>query len=139
MLSRENGILKNKLTSPNGNVNGLQQEVCNLEGEANILKRANEKLILKNKKLVENTTIAKFSKYVENLKHENDTLHTVLNKKFKENKHLGLLKCCKHSSNKGVLGFNDDATHSNPNPKSIILLYLKRKSITMHQPLNREK
>lgn len=38
-LLKENDILKNKLTSSNNDVKGLQQEVSNLEEKLNILKK----------------------------------------------------------------------------------------------------
>lgn len=72
-----------------------------MEEKLNILERENENLVLKNKRLLENTAIDEDVKRVELLKWENDTLHKVLRRTFEGNKHLDLLiKGCKHSFNK---------------------------------------
>lgn len=69
------------------------------------MKRENEKLTLKNEKLMENTVIARVAKYIEIPKHENVTLYKVLNITFKGIERLGLLvKGRKHPFDKHGLG-----------------------------------
>lgn len=61
---------------------------------------------------MKNKTIAKDTKHVEQLQHQNDTLLKVLSRMYEGNKHLGLLiKGCKHPFDRRGLGFKDKITH----------------------------